>query len=326
VNLTEDEARLLTEVASWDGPPLTAATVAEIARERGLNFATALLHEHLVRLPENAGFLRAVRSGKCLPPKDILLGVVPGAFHREHRHTGADGARVLAMARELGIRAEVIPTHSFGTLEENARIIHQWLETRRGQRLALVSLSKGGADVKHALSLPEAAEAFAKVCAWVSFSGTVQGTPLVEWLRRRPFRWWAVRLLLWWRRHPWETLENLRHGPDTPLVVWPVLPAHLRVVHVCGFPLRRHLAHPWSSRAYARLAPLGPNDGGGNLLSDALSFPGVVCPVWGADHYLSPRWDAMPLLTGIVAAALTPRQASESASQPSAPPASRSSA
>ena len=43
-------------------------------------------------------------------------------------------------------------------------------------------------------------------------------------------------------------------------------PAHVRVVHVCGFPLQRHLTHPWAARGYSRLSPLGPNDGGGILL------------------------------------------------------------
>ena len=326
MNPLEDDARLLASAAAWGGPPLTNASVATVSRERGIAFATALLHEQLVRVPANAEFLRQARARLPRLPTDILLGIVPGAFHREHRNTGADGARVLAIARELGVAAEVIPTRSFGTLEENAEIIQRWLESRRDRRLALVSLSKGGADVKQALSLPGAKENFANVRAWISFSGTVRGTPLIAWLRRRPLRWWSVRLLLWWRGQPRETLDDLRHGPDTRLARWPVLPPHLRVVHVCGFPLQRHLAHPWAGRAYGRLAALGPNDGGGNLLADALDFPGVVCPVWGADHYLSPRWDALPLLTGIIAVALTPRQASESASNPSTPPESRSSA
>jgi hypothetical protein len=326
VNLSSDDEQLRARAVAWKGPLLTPAGVAVMARDQGIDFATAVLHEQLVRRPANAEFLGAAQTGPGLPPQDILLGVVPGAFHREHRHTGADGARLLAIARELGVPAEVIPTRSFGTLAENASVIHDWLKARRGQRVVLVSLSKGGADLKHALALPEADETFRDVHAWVSFSGTVQGTPLIDWLRRRPLRWWAVKFLLWWRRHPRATLEDLRHGPDTKLVNWPALPAHLRVVHVCGFPLRRHLAHPWAPRAYARLAALGPNDGGGNLLADVLDFPGVVCPVWGADHYLTPRWDALPLLTGIIAAALAPRQATTSASQPSALPVSKSSA
>jgi len=323
VKPADDDALLLARAAAWDGP-LTSATVAAIGRAHGLEFATALLHERLLRIPSNAEFLQEARLRRVAVPRDVLLGIVPGAFHREHRHTGADGARVRTIACELGMTAEVIPTRSFGRLTENARIVQEWLETRRERPVALVSLSKGGADVKHAFA-GAVADRFANITTWVSFSGTVQGTPLMDWLQRSKLRRWAVRLLLWWRGHPRETLEDLRHGPGTPLAGWPALPAAMRVVHVCGFPLRRHLAHPWAARAYARLETLGPNDGGGNLLADTLDYPGIVCPVWGADHYLAPAWDATPLLTGIVAAALAPRQATTSASQPSAPPASRSS-
>jgi hypothetical protein len=321
VNPEEDEAGLFARAKTWKGPD---ADFAALTRSEGLDFATALLHERLLRAGANAEFLRtARRPGRGAKLDADLIGVVPGAFHREHRNTGADGARVIAIAREAGCEAEVIPTASFGTFSESARTIVDWLRAHRGRRIALVSLSKGGADVKHALRTPDA---FASVAAWVSLSGIVQGTPLVEWLRRRPLRWWGVRALLWWRGHPGRTLDDLRHGPDAPLAAWPALPPHLNVVHVCGFPLRRHLSHPWAPRAYERLAPLGPNDGGAILLADALTLPGIVCPIWGADHYLTPSWDVLPLLKGIIAAALTPRQASESASQPSNAPASKSSA
>jgi hypothetical protein len=326
VNTTEEDARLLARAGGWDGQELTAAGLGAVAQEHGLDFATALLYRHVSQIPANAEFLRVAQAGQFPPSSDVLVGVVPGAFHREHRLTGADGGRVLAIARDLGIAAELIPTASFGALAENALIILEWLAARRGSRVALVSLSKGGADVKRALSMPGATEVFANVAAWISLSGTVQGTPLIEWFRRRPVRWWAIRFALRLRGQPGRTLEELCHGPATLLGTWPPLPAQTRIVHVCGFPLERHLVHPWAPRAFARLAPLGPNDGGGNLLADALNYPGIVCPVWGADHYLSPRWDATPVLTGIIAAALAPRQASQSANQPSAPPASKSSA
>jgi hypothetical protein len=156
-------------------------------------------------------------------------------------------------------------------------------------------------DVKRALSQPGAAEAFATVSAWVSFSGIVEGTHLIEWLRRRPLRWWTVRLWLWWHGHSALALDELRHDAAK---AWPALPEHLRVVHVFGFPLGRHLAHAWAPRGYARLSSLGPNDGGGILLGDCTKLPGIVCPIWGADHYLMPSWDVLPLLTGIVATAL----------------------
>jgi hypothetical protein len=256
-----------------------------------------------------------------------LIAVVPGAFHRENRDTGADGSRVLAIARELGCAAEVIPLPGFGRIDDNARLLSHWLSARPERHIALVSLSKGGTDVKRTLALPGAARAFARVKLWVSFSGIVQGTPLIAWLRRRPLRWWSVHVLLWLRRHPVRTLHDLCHESGRPLASWPATPPHLRIVHVCGVPLRRHLQHRWAPRAYSRLLPLGPNDAGGILLGSLSKVPGIVCPIWGADHYLQPSWNATPLCRDIVVAALTPaarRHAIQSAPSPIAAPATRS--
>jgi len=328
--LAEEDARLRARAAEWSGVDgaLDARQLEKICRDEGLDFATALLHEHLLRQGENAEFLRrAQTAGTSAKLEADMIGVVPGAFHREHRHTGADGARILRIAREMGCAAEVIPTGSFGTFEENARAIREWLEAHRGRRVALLSLSKGGADLKYALRQPGAEETFASVTTWIGLSGMVQGTPLVGWLRQRWLRWWSVRLLLWWRGHPGRALCELSHGSNE-LADWPALPPHLRVVHVYGFPLERHLAHAWAPKGYARVAPLGPNDGGGILLADLLSLPGIVCPIWGADHYLAPAWDVSPLLRGIVSSAIAggaPRQASQSAATPSTAPRTRSS-
>ena len=140
-----------------------------------MDFATALLHERILRVPENAEFFSTARDVQQTAKLDAdLIGIVPGAFHREHRDTGADGARVLAIAREFGCEAMLISTASFGTLDENARVILDWLAAHRGRRIALVSLSKGGTDVKRALSLPGADAAFSSVAAWVSLSGIVR--------------------------------------------------------------------------------------------------------------------------------------------------------
>lgn len=324
--LEADDSRLLASAAACpefvDLASLSAAGLAELSRSKGLDFATALLFDRVRRVAANAAYWAAVQNPGSV---DVdLIGVVPGAFHREHTHTGADGARVLAIAQALGCEAEVIPVPSFGTLDENAEVILRWLALHRRQRVALVSLSKGGADVKRALT--NNAEAFSNASAWVSFSGMVCGTPLIDWLRRRPLRRWGVRCQLWW--HGWgvRALDDLRHGPAGPLDHRLALPNSLTVVHVLGFPLERHLTHAWAHRGYSRLAPLGPNDGGGILLADCLRFPGIVCPLWGLDHYLTSQEEAAPILTRIVAAALAPRHAIASDTQPSAAPATRSSA
>jgi hypothetical protein len=296
----------------------------------GAELATALFHDRALCAPGNAAFYqRVLTASLSAMERPDVIGIVPGAFHGQHKHTGADGLKIAETVSGLSERIEVVPVRSFGRLEENARIIVDWLDKQRGQRIALASLSKGGADVKRALATPEAAVAFAGVTAWVSFSGIVQGTPLIAWLRARPFRSSAFGLLLRLQGHRAAVLDELRRADDAPLATWPTLPAHLRIVHVSGCPLRRHLRHHWAPRGYERLAPLGPNDGGGILLGDLTQLPGIVCPIWGSDHYLQPSWDATPLLRAIVVAAFTPedeRHASQSATQPIKPPATRSSA
>jgi len=92
-------------------------------------------------------------------------------------------------------------------------------------------------------------------------------------------------------------LDRRAGGPlDFPLL----LPAHLRVVHIVGFPLACHLTSRLARRSYRRLAPLGPNDGGGILLGDVTRLPGLIYPVWGADHYMRPAWDVCSLIGRIV--------------------------
>lgn len=323
-SIAEDDAQLKKHAAAWIG----SENLCEIARTEGLDFATAVLHDHILRVPQNAEFLKSAYFAEASDDiQSHLIGIVPGAFYQTHRDTGADGARGLAIARELGCEAEVIPVKSFGTLEENAGIILNWIEAHAGRRIALISLSKGSADVKFSLASPEAHHVFANVAAWISFSGIVQGTPLVHWLRQRSIRWWGVRLLLWWGGHDVNALKQLRYAPDSPLAAWPVPPAHLRIVHVFGLPLRHHLRHRWAFRGYERLASMGPNDGGGILLADLTQLPGIVCPIWGADHYLTPSWDVTTLLQGIVTTALSlPRHASQYETHPTAAPATRSSA
>jgi len=303
-----DEAKLLSRAAAWHPeiglPCLTVPFLQEVSQSDGLDFATALVHDRLLRHPNNAAFLeRFQSSSKSLSPADCLIGIAPGAFYREHKNTGADGRRIVELARTLQVSAELIPVKSFGFLAENAAIISEWLETKQSRDVILVSLSKGSTDIKHALSMPGASQRFSNVRAWISFSGIVHGTALVGWLRARPLRQFLFRLLLRIQGHHPGVIEELCRDKHV-LRPWPSIPSHMLVVHVHGLPLRRHLHHPWALRAYERLTPLGPNDGGGILLGDLTKLPGFVCPIWAADHYLSPAWDITPVFLAIACACL----------------------
>jgi hypothetical protein len=294
----------------------TEAGLADLARRDGIDAATEFLYRYIRRAPapsplvgEGGGEGGAVqtshaqlrheslhdspltltlshkgRGDQTGPPRVI---VVPGAFHEEYSHTGADGARIMRLAQFLGWPAERVPLPSLAPMAENAgRILDFLTKQNASEPIVLISLSKGSADLRTALERPDAAGALRNTRAWINLSGIVTGTPLIDWFRARPIRCTGVRLLLRLRRQRFAVLDELRRGPGTPLDRPFALPPHISAFHVLGFPRVQDLSDPWAQRGHARLAPLGPNDGGGNLLIDALRLPGIVYPVWAADHYL----------------------------------------
>jgi hypothetical protein len=293
--LPPEENDLLRRAAQWPAHPrcadLTPAAVAAIARAQGIDFATAVLHDRLLGARPAGRQLSRASTQPVAPEsmKHMLVAVAPGAFYREYPATGGDGQRILDVAERLGLRAERIPLASFGTLQKNALALAHWLRHHAGERMILVSLSKGGADVKTALAAVDAEAVFRPVHAWLNFSGILDGTALANWLLARRVRTWLVKLLCWWRGYDFGLIEDIQRGPGHALAQPLRLPSHVRAVHVVGFPLEKHLSSPLARRAYGRLAPLGPNDGGGNLLADVAGWPGTVWPIWGADHYFHPE-------------------------------------
>jgi hypothetical protein len=271
--------------------------------------ATTALYESVRSSPRHGPFIRVIESADPLNvegPSPCIV-VMPGAFHEQHAHTGADGRRIFELAQQLGWAAEKVAVPSLGSMVNNAAALVAFLARRRekwaGGPVILVSLSKGAADVRAALERPDAASELRDVRTWVNISGIVTGTPLIAWLRARPIRCLGVRLLLRYRGQRWSELDELRHGPGSPLSRPLVLPPTMRAIHISGFPNVRDLSNDWARRGHARLAPLGPNDGGGILLRDLVDLPGQLYPVRGADHYLTPRWDIRPLLLRILLAA-----------------------
>jgi hypothetical protein len=314
VILDRDDADLFDRVRKSgladDARSINAARLSKISAEHGIDFATAV-------------FYLAHRASDDLPgPEETppTLLIVPGAFHRHHHGTGADGSRLMAAARELGWPAEVLPVGSLASVLTNAEILIDHLTRLTGRPVVLASLSKGSADVVAALRHQRAADAFASVQGWLNLSGLVRGTALIEWLRARPLRLAGVHLLLWSKGLRFAPLDELRRSPGGPVHEPWSLPSHVRAIHVVGCPTRRHLRHPWAVRGYDRLTPLGPNDGGGILLGDLAGLPGLIYPVWGTDHYLDPPWDFSQTVRRLL------RHAAQSHSAASATPDTRSTA
>ena len=283
-----NDQELLKQAARWREyeslDSLCVGTVAEIARMQGTDFATALLYTRVMESERLAPCIERIRRSPIRWPSSRLsplLAVVPGAFHAEPMDTGADGRRFLQIAHAGGFRSEIIPTHSFGSLHENAQIVGEWLSSRHEDEIILVALSKAAAEVACLLRGGDAF-LFRNVAAVVNLSPMIFGTPLVDRILDHPLRRLFVRGLLWYKNYDFRNFGELRYNRDIAASSGSTVP----ILNVSGFPLERHLSSPMARRQYGRLRDYGPSDGGGVLLADVLHFPGALLPVWGADHYL----------------------------------------
>lgn len=303
-SVADDERDLLDRISYWHGPSgldaLTPDVLRAVTAREGCDFATALLHRRIVESQSHGPFLRALGgAGNAALESGIRVAIVPGAFYRENPHTGADGRVIREVAERLGLQVSLIPVSSTGSLTGNAQIIAGWLLAQGEDPLILVSVSKGGSDLKIALARADAAQIFQRVIGWVNLCGILDGTPMADWLLSPSWLARANRLVYRIRGRSLEFLTDIRRFPGCALDFPLKLPAHLRAVHVVGFPLQRHLRNGLARRCHARLAAFGPNDGS-ILLADMLRWAGQLCPVWGADHYLRPQADERPLLAALL--------------------------
>jgi len=298
----DDERKLWDRVAKWGGglDALTPEVLRDVTAREGCDFATALLHRRIVESERHEPFLRALGARReTTLTSGIRVAIVPGAFYRENPRTGADGRVAREVAAQLGLRSALISVASTGSLAANARVICEWLRAQRDGPLILVSVSKGGSDLKTALAHPDAARIFERVIGWVNLCGILEGTPMADWLLSPHLLARANRFVYRIRGRSLDFLTDLQHYPGCALDFPLTLPAHLRTVHVVGFPLHRHLRNGLARRCHTRLAAHGPNDGS-ILLADAPRWPGQLCPVWGADHYLRPPVSERPLLAALL--------------------------
>src|SRR4051794_37808547 len=160
---SESETSLLQRTAAWQHHPtlarLTPEALAQLTRSEGVDFATALLFHQFQSAPEHAQFIQRINSlrlgPKTHPALKARVVIIPGPLYRERRDMGGDGRLVREVAESFGYQTDLIPLASFGSVAGNAGLICEWLGQHSSERLILVSLSKGGADLKLALSRPQ---------------------------------------------------------------------------------------------------------------------------------------------------------------------------
>ncbi|MAT71765.1 MAG: hypothetical protein CMJ58_19835 [Planctomycetaceae bacterium] len=314
---------VLDAAAAWlrraDADELAGDWPRRLAVRQGTDVATAALYlsvrqsDRCLDLTTGAGVARPVEMGATAIP--LHVAVAPGAFYREHPGTGADGAAVRSAAETLGCRTSLIRTPSIGTLALNARVILDWLAQQPPEPVVIVSLSKGGADMKCALAAPDAAQVFRHVVAWINVGGITEGSGMASWLFDHPAATMIYRCLFWRRGRDFQFVRDLPRRIGGPLDFTPDVPNHMTVIHVVGFPLRRHIQLRATRAWHRRLAKWGPNDGAA-VLYDACRLPGRIVPVWGVDHFAQDRLDLGQLAAKVLGWLATRGQRDSSAGRP----------
>jgi hypothetical protein len=301
----ESESDLLARAGAFpefaELAQLTPETLREINAREGVDFATALLFDRVKNSPKHASFIMQMDrwqsdNHKFTTDHQTTVGIVPAAFYKENPNSGADGRLVREEAGRLGIRCELVPLSSTGTLAQNTKSILDWLAAHRSERIILISLCKGGADVKFAMLNSGSPKQFKDVFAWINICGTLSGSPVAEWLLATPPRYFAAWIYCKCLGHNLAALREIATSPHNPLSAPLQLPESVRLISLVGFPLRRHLTNRFMRHCHQHVSRKGPTDGG-LLLGDACRLPGVLYPIWGADHYLRPERRARQIIT-----------------------------
>jgi hypothetical protein len=260
-----------------------------------------LFFDRFQNCPKRSPFVQQInafrRDSSPAPRLNAKLVIVPGALYIERPDMGGDGRVIREVATTFGMQTSLIPLASFGSVAANAKSICAWLRQHLHEPIILISLSKGSADLKMALTTSDAA-LFRNVLAWVNVCGPLNGSRMANWILDSRLRSWLMRWKFRWQQRDFQFITDLRHGNGAPLDL-ECPHCSMRVLNLIGFPLRCHVTTRFSRFCHRTLARWGPNDGTTSL-ADLHRWPGEIYPAWGMDHYFRPEQESKILVAALI--------------------------
>jgi hypothetical protein len=274
-------AQAREHLAGLSSPP-TEADILELSRRSSSDLATRVFFESVVA-SSHGEFIRALGAFPCDTVthrnSDVKFLVLPGMFYKEHPEVGADGSLAIKIARRFGFDAQRVDTNSTGSVTSNSRILCDRLADETQGNIWLLSLSKGSSDTRHYLQNHPLND---RIKGWINVAGIFKGAPLADLKLSTPLRRAANRLLCTLFGIDYEALCEMKTThPFWQQNVWP---SQLEMIHIVPVPLGSHIQGKLRSR-YRRLLAKGPNDGFVPI-TDVMSLPGHIYPIWGCDHFL----------------------------------------
>jgi hypothetical protein len=284
--------RAAEEVKACAGEVPDREMLAALTKTHGIDLATAIFYQSILASPTHGSFVRAVNEECAAPlpnhePSRFHLLIVPALYYQELPQYGGDGQAIAQIAQACGLDVTVAPLLSKGSLSRNAAILWEAfcrIEGEGGDNdVLLLSLSVGGSEVRVMFAEHAGAPQLEQLAGWINVCGLVRGLPLAAHLMGNPLRRLHAKTICKVIGLDFGLVREL----DPAHAFWQgamVLPPKLRVANLIGVPLHSHVQQRSLFKRYSWMQALGPNDGM-SLLSDLIVEPGLIYPLWGADHY-----------------------------------------
>ncbi|MCM2282083.1 MAG: hypothetical protein NDI61_09580 [Bdellovibrionaceae bacterium] len=262
--------------------------IEALAQEKGVAFASHVLHRSILAAQPHSAFIRHVQSIRPRPqardvnraPIEVVF--VPSTQPGLRLRWGAHTTWMRVVARELGFTTDVIETSPRESITGNARVIGDYLQAARAERIILVTMGRGSAEARLLLQRRgRSSKDLHKVRGWINIGGAFGGSRGLSLLLSDRFARAEARAACWMKRAKFTALQELSDETG----IWRErLSVHDHLMIVSVFGLLTPDRVPVALRAnYDRLSAYGPNDGG-VLAYEAMARPGLLYPVMGLSH------------------------------------------
>ena len=244
----------------------------------------ALYHQELELVHQGQA---ASADGPLADPSSVVFLFAPVWLYETNRENQGDFRRERCALERHGIQSCLIRTDEKGTVEANACTIANTVLAFRqqGVDVVLVSGSKAGPEVAMALGTILCPEETTHVRGWLSVSGAMRGSPLVDDALSCPKRCLTAAVFCMKRWGDLSALASLTTCASRRRLAAACLPEHILTVTLVGMPLSGQISEKLQDN-YEKLRPCGPNDGL-VLLADQLLPGAPAVPAVGQDHYFS---------------------------------------
>jgi len=297
------DERLFAEVSAFERLPclslVTPTALKRLTAERGFDFAMALLYDRVNKSPRHRPLVEWMNQSSDVPVKSCGRAViVPALYDPKKPEEAPTGRFAQRVAEQLGFETTWLEVPPHRTLAVGSAMVRDAILSN-DEPVTLISLSRSSLDVKLALAGLSQDEQERTVRGWLSITGLMKGSPVVNGLYGRALLRIGTQRYL--RRAGLEeaVLLDLLRGPGTPTSRPLSLSPRIPLVHLVAFPRQRHFVENATNseeRGWMRLLRflkingVGPHEGA-SVLGDLLDEPGRIAPVWGVPHWICPNWN-----------------------------------